>query len=332
VTPETQGMSSTQRIGPVRREGVDVVDGERRVPSGLGGRHFTDQPSRLSELLRGSKAIVVPGVVDALSARLVEQAGFQACFATGAGVSNSQLGLPDIGLLAQTEMVEQVARIVDATDLPVIADADTGHCGPIAVMRTVHLFELTGAAGITIEDQAMPKRCGHFSGTRLIPTNEMLAKIDAACLARKDPRFVVIARTDARSVLGLDEAVARARAYSDAGADAIFLEAPQSVDELELIPKELPGIPLVVNIVEGGKTPLLPLDELERLGYRVVLYANFLLRAMLKAGQEALEHLQSHGDTAGFAHRILDWDERQALVNLPDVEALEDDIHTRWSS
>lgn len=301
------------------------------LPPGLGGPSRDDRPRRLHELLHGARAVIVPGVVDALGARLVEQAGFAACYVTGAGIANAQLGLPDVGLLSLSETADYVARIADATSLPVIADADTGFGGPISVMRTVHLYERAGAAGIQIEDQVIPKRCGHFSGKRLVSTEEMLAKIDAARLARRNPHFAIIARTDARAVLGFEAALERARAYANAGADAIFVEAPESVEELRRIPRELGSVPLVVNIVEGGLTPQLPASELEALGYRVILHANLLLRAMLRAGQQALAYLREHGESDGLQERIVSWQERQALVNLEQVDALEDQLSARWN-
>ncbi len=269
------------------------------------------------------------GAVNALSARLVERAGFACCFVTGAGLANAQFGLPDIGLVSITELVEEAARICDAVDIPVIVDADTGFGGPLSVMRTVHLLERAGAAGIQIEDQAMPKRCGHFAGQRLVAPSEMLSRIAAARRARADPDLVIVARTDARSVVGIDEALSRARLYSEAGADVLFVEAPRTVEELRRIPAELAGTPVLLNVVEGGKTPQLPLEELQEMGYRLILHANLLLRVMLKAGQNALAHLYERGTSIDLGQQILPWEQRQALVGLERFDDLENRLSSR---
>ncbi|MCY3785877.1 MAG: oxaloacetate decarboxylase [bacterium] len=293
------------------------------IPRGVGGPPIPSRCAALRALLARPQATVVVGAVNALSARLVERAGFDCCFVTGAGLANSQFGLPDLGLVSMTEVVTEAAKICDAVDIPVIVDADTGFGGPLSVMRTVHLLEKAGAAAVQIEDQAMPKRCGHFAGQRLVAPAEMLSRIDAALSARGDPDLVLIARTDARSVLGFDEAIRRARLYADAGADVIFVEAPRTVEELRRIPTESGGAPVLLNVVEGGKTPQLPLDELQEMGYRLVLHANLLLRVMLKAGEDALAHLYEHGDSAELGDRVLGWAQRQALVDLERFDDLE---------
>jgi 2,3-dimethylmalate lyase len=265
-------------------------------------------------------------VANALTARLAEQAGFECCFVTGAGLANTQFGLPDVGLLSMTEVDYEAARIIDAVSVPVIVDADAGYGGPLSVMRTVHALERSGAAAVQIEDQASPKRCGHFDGQTLVDVEEMVAKIRAAVHARSDPEFAIIARTDARAVEGLDQALARGSRYVEAGADVIFVEAPQTVDELRRIPSELPGVPMMVNIVEGGKTPQLPAAELEALGYRLVLHANLLLRVTVHAARDALSYLRDNGESTGLTDRMITWDERQSLVNLKDFDDLEDDL------
>jgi 2-methylisocitrate lyase-like PEP mutase family enzyme len=294
------------------------------VPHGLAS---AVDPARrrgiLRELLRASAPLVVPGVSDALGARLTDHAGFPACYASGAGIANAQFGVADVGLVSLGEVVEQVERITDATGRPVIVDGDTGHGGPLSVMRTVHLLERAGAAGIQLEDQQMPKRCGHFDGHQLVDTGEMVAKIHAARRARCDEALVIIARTDARSVHGIDEALRRAHRYLDAGADGLFIEAPRGIAELERIGTEFRGVPLVANIVEGGKTVPLTVAELSTLGFSIVLYANFLTRAMAFAGQQALAYLAEHGETNGFADRILPWAQRQELFALPELTALD---------
>ncbi|HEU5029648.1 MAG TPA: isocitrate lyase/PEP mutase family protein [Spirillospora sp.] len=267
--------------------------------------------------------LVLPGATDALGARLVEDAGFAAVYATGAGLANAGHGLPDIGLISQTEVADHAGRLTEATRVPLICDADTGYGGPLAAMRTVRLLERAGVAGLQLEDQEMPKRCGHFDSHALIPAGHMQTKIAAACEARTDDGLVIIARTDARSVHGIDEAIERGRAYAEAGADVLFVEAPRTVDELALVGRELAGVPLIVNVVEGGKTPQLSVAEYAELGFGVVLFANYLMRSMHLAGQEALAHLKEHGETASRAGRMASWEQRQSLFNLPRFSAAE---------
>jgi 2-methylisocitrate lyase-like PEP mutase family enzyme len=270
-----------------------------------------------------TEPLVLPGITDALGARLVEEAGFGAVYATGAGLANAGYGLPDIGLVSQSEVVGHVARLSEATRIPLISDADTGYGGPLAAMRTVRLLEQAGVAGLQLEDQQMPKRCGHFDSHELIPTGHMQTKIAAACEARSDDDLVIIARTDARSAYGNDEAIERGRAYVAAGADVLFVEAPRTVEELALVGRELAGVPLVVNVVEGGKTPQLEVKEYADLGFGVVLFANYLMRSMHHAGREALTHLAEHGETASRAGRMASWSERQSLFRLPEFSTAE---------
>lgn len=281
--------------------------------------------ARLRHTVGAPGATVVPGAVDALTARSIERAGFDACYVTGAGVANAEFGFPDVELVTLTEMTEKVRRICEAVDIPVIVDGDTGHGGTMSVMRTVHSFEAAGAAGIQIEDQKSPKRCGHFDGKQIVPIDEMVTRIRAAVTARSDSSLMIIARTDARAIEGFDAAVDRCRVYASAGADALFLEAPQSVDELERIPRELgDDLPLVVNVVEGGKTPQLPVADLEAMGYRMVLHANMALRVATAAVQRALAHLAARGDTSDLLSDMVPWADRQELVHLTDVDDLED--------
>ncbi|OLT27988.1 hypothetical protein BJF79_42125, partial [Actinomadura sp. CNU-125] len=240
----------------------------------------------LRALLASDRVVVAPGVTDAAGLRLVEEAGFETAYLTGAGLANAQFGLPDIGLISQREVADHVQRLAGATDLPVIVDADTGYGGPLAVMRTIRMLDAAGAAAVQLEDQVLDKRCGHFDDHRLITAEEMTAKIRAALDAGGADGPVLIARTDARGVHGLDEAIRRARAYAAAGAEVIFVEAPRGVDEMRTIGRELAGIPLIANIVEGGKTPELGTAELGELGFRVALFANYLMRSMMHAGRE----------------------------------------------
>lgn len=296
-----------------------------RIPYGVGpGRSAAERRAAFRKALKARDPLVVPGVTDALGVRLVERAGFAAAYATGAGIANAQFGLADIGLVSLGELVGQASRVIDATGLPVIVDADTGFGGALSVMRTTHLLETAGAAGIQLEDQKMPKRCGHFDGHELVDTGEMVAKVTAATRARgAADGLVIVARTDARGALGLDEAIRRGHAYLEAGADALFIEAPRTEEELARIGAEFAGVPLVANIVEGGKTPQLPAGELHKLGFTVILFANFLMRVMAKAGEEALAHLRNSGDTRDFSERTLDWADRQALFALPELDALD---------
>jgi 2-methylisocitrate lyase-like PEP mutase family enzyme len=279
--------------------------------------------ARLRALLARPTATVMPGAADALTARLVEDAGFEVCYLTGSGIANAQFGIADVGLISLAEVVQQASRIVAATSLPVVVDADTGYGNPLNVMRTVAELERAGVAAIQLEDQITPKRCGHFSGKEVIPTAEMTEKLCAAREARADSGLILIARTDAAAVEGFDAAVARARAYAAAGADVLFVEAPRTVDELRRIPRELPDLPHVVNVVVGGLTPVLSHAELQALGFRLILYAGLALQVSALAVRDALRHLAEHGDPTAIHHRILPFSERQDLVSLPAVEALE---------
>ncbi|HZT09249.1 MAG TPA: isocitrate lyase/PEP mutase family protein [Chloroflexota bacterium] len=279
--------------------------------------------SHLRELLRQSRILIAPGAFDALSARLVEQAGFPVVYMTGSGVSNSQLGEPDLGLTSMTEMATQAARMCQATSIPLIADADTGYGGVLNVRRTVQEYERAGVAALHIEDQVFPKRCGHFAGKAVIPLDEMVGKIRAALDARSDPDLVIIARTDARAVEGFDAALRRAHAYEEAGADALFVEAPQTLEEMETICRSF-RVPLVANMVEGGATPILPDGDLEKLGYRVVLHAGSLLRTAARAIQEVLDCLRRTGSTIGWEGRLISFEERNRVTNLEGMQAWAD--------
>jgi 2-methylisocitrate lyase-like PEP mutase family enzyme len=266
---------------------------------------------------------VVPGAADAITARIIERCGFDAVYVTGAGFANASLGMPDIGLVTLSEMTTHVQRIADVVDIPLIVDADTGYGGVLNVRRTIQHLEQAGAAAIQLEDQITPKRCGHFDGNTVVPAREMLQKLDAALEARQDPDLLIIARTDARQSEGLDAAVRRAQAYAAAGADAIFVEAPQSRDEL----RQLPGLidaPLIANMVEGGRTPLLDGAELEAMGFRVALFANTALRVAAKGVWDAMRVLRSDGGTGALLDKMIGWNERQELIGLPEMQALED--------
>jgi len=284
-------------------------------PGGTPGR-------RLHALLDRPGPLVLPGCTDALTARLAVAAGFEAVYATGAGIANSLLGAPDIGLTTMTELVDQVARIAAAVDVPIVADIDTGFGNAINARRAVVEFERAGVAAIQIEDQVFPKRCGHFSGKEIVPLEEMLAKLRAVIEARRDPALVVIARTDALAVDGFEAAIERGCAFAEAGADIVFIEAPVLLDELAALPGRVPA-PLIANMVEGGRTPLLGADELGAMGYRIVLFANTVMRVGARAMRDALNELRATGDSRSLQDRMLSWEDRQALVGLPEIEALE---------
>ena len=279
--------------------------------------------ARLRQILKEPGIIVAPGAHNAFTAKIIEQTGgFQAVYMTGSGAAMSLLGEPDIGLLTMTEMVTHARNLANAVSLPVIADADTGYGNAINVVRCVREYEGAGVAAIHIEDQVMPKKCGHFEEKQIISKDEMVGKIRAAVHARKDPDFVLIARTDARAGLGFDEAIDRARAYVAAGADAIFFEAPQSLDELKTIARSV-SAPLLVNMDEGTKTPLLPIRELEAMGYKIVIFPRSAPCAAAKAVQELMQILKETGTTQGFSHRILSFEERNRLTGLAGYKEME---------
>ncbi len=281
--------------------------------------------ARLRELLAGPGPVVAPGAYDALSARLVEQAGFDVVYMTGFGTTASLLGRPDVGLLGGAEMVDNARRIVAAVDVPVIADADTGYGNAINVVRTVQSYEQAGVAGVHLEDQVMPKKCGHMSGKAVIGADEMAGKIRAAVAARRDPDFLVIARTDAAAVEGLDAALVRARAYADAGADLLFVEAPTSEDDIARVSRELAGVaPLVFNWAEGGRTPPLPLDRIAELGFALVLFPIGTLLAATAGIRALLATLRTDGAPTAALPGLPTFDEFTDLIGLPEVRSLEE--------
>lgn len=280
-------------------------------------------PARLRALLAVGAPVLAPGAYDALSARLIEQAGFDCAYMTGFGTTASMLGRPDVGLLGGAEMAGSVRRIVQAIDVPLIADADTGYGNAINVVRTVQDYEQAGVAGLHIEDQVLPKRCGHMDGKLVVPCDEMEGKIRAAVAARRDPDLVIIARTDARAMEGLDAALARADAYRSAGADLLFVEALQSVEEIEIVARELADAQLVFNWVEGGKTPPLPYERLAELGFALVLMPITTLLAATQAMQSALAELRRDGTPVTVVDRLPPFDDFVDLIGLPEVRALE---------
>jgi methylisocitrate lyase len=278
--------------------------------------------SQLRQRLNSDQLLVLPGVADAMTARLAEAAGFEAVYVTGAGFANASFGQPDVGLVTMSEVVEHVRRVARVVDIPVVVDADTGYGGLLNVHRTVQELEQAGAAAVQLEDQAIPKRCGHFDGQSLVSSAEMVRRIAAASDARRDPDLVLIARTDAYQSEGLDGAVERANAYLAAGADLIFVEAPRSAEDLALLPTRVHG-PVLANMVEGGKTPWRSAGQLEELGFRVALFANSTLRVAMRAAQEALTVLRETGDTESLWPKMLTWEQRQDLIGLSTMQALE---------
>jgi 2,3-dimethylmalate lyase len=280
--------------------------------------------ARLRELLAAGP-VVAPGAYDALTARLVEQAGFDVVYMTGFGTTASLIGRPDVGLLTGTEMVDNARRIAAAVDVPVIADADTGYGNAINVVRTVQLYEQAGVAGLHLEDQVNPKKCGHMTGKAVIDTAEMAGKIRAAVAARRDPDLVLIARTDAAAVEGLDGAIARARAYAEAGADVLFVEAPTSEDDIARVAEELKGVaPLVFNWAEGGRTPPIPLDRIAELGFALVLYPIGTLLAATAGVRALLETLRADGTPLAAMSGLPTFDGFTDLIGLPEVHRLEE--------
>jgi methylisocitrate lyase len=278
--------------------------------------------SRLRSLLTQPNILVAPGASDALTARLIQEAGFDAVYATGAGIANAQYALPDIGLLSSTEMIAHIRRIVQAVDVPVIADADTGYGNPLKVMRTVQEYEHAGVAAIQLEDQSSPKKCGHFDGKEIIDAEEMIQKIRAAVEARNDPDLVIIARTDALATHGYEEAIRRAKLYAANGADVIFVEALRTREEIANAPREISAL-LLFNMTEGAKTPMYGVSELQSLGYKIVIYPNMALRVAMRAVQESLGVLKVEGTSASLLPRMATWEERQRIVRLSEYEALD---------
>ncbi|MGE5526329.1 MAG: isocitrate lyase/PEP mutase family protein [Rhodospirillaceae bacterium] len=279
--------------------------------------------ARLRALLARPGCIIAPGVADALGARLVALEGFDAVYMTGFGTSLTRLGMPDVGLLTASEMVDNAMRIADASQLPVVADADTGYGNPVNVRRTIRDYERAGVAGVHLEDQQWPKRCGHLSGKRVIPTEEMVAKLKSACDARRDSDFVIIARTDAIAVEGIDAAFERAERYREAGADVLFVEAPVGVEQVRQVAQRFKGVPLLYNMAASGKTPDLPADELGRLGFKLAIYPNWMLLAAIPAMQGLLRELKRAGGIAGVRDKVATFKQFTEIAGLPEVQALE---------
>lgn len=276
---------------------------------------------KFKQLVMAPGYVIAPGAYDTLTARLIQIAGFEAVYLTGGGYSRSN-GYPDVGLLTMTENVQWIARTVEAVDIPVIADMDTGYGNAVNVVRSVREYEKTGVAAFHIEDQISPKKCGHYDGKQLVSTAEMVGKIKAAVDTRRDGDLVIIARTDSRAVEGLQSALDRMNAYLEAGADLGFVEAPQSVEELAAIPKAI-ARPAVANVFEGGKTPALAARQLEAMGYRLGIYPSQTHRAAIAAAKKVLATLKRDGHTEAIEHELATFNDREEAVNTAHWRALE---------
>ncbi|WP_217705833.1 isocitrate lyase/PEP mutase family protein [Peristeroidobacter soli] len=283
---------------------------------------MTKATTRLRQLLASGNLLMAPGASDAVTARLVAQKGFDAIYMSGAGTCAIRLGQPDTGVITLTEMAENAQNIAAASGLPLISDADDGFGGVMNVMRTVRRFEQAGVAAIHIEDQMLPKRCGHFSGKAIVPVEEMVAKIRAAMAARTDPDFMIIARTDALAVEGFEAALKRAKTYADAGADAIFVEAPTEMEQIARIPKAF-SCPAIFNMASSGKTPFLHKDEIAQLGFKIAIYPIFTLLAAVKAASRTLDTLKADGSAKNLVGEIATFREFFTLLGLEEVQALE---------
>ncbi|WP_375469464.1 oxaloacetate decarboxylase [uncultured Nostoc sp.] len=277
---------------------------------------------KLRQLLARPEIIIIPGVYDCLGAKLVEQTGFEVVVTSGFGIAASTLGLPDYGFVTATEMLYSVGRIAQSVNIPLIADLDTGYGNALNVVRTIKDAVQLGVAGVLLEDQEWPKKCGHFEGKRVIPQAEHVGKIRAAVEARGDSGLVIIARTDVRASLGLEEAIARGRAYIAAGADILFVEAPQSIEELKAIAAAFPDVPLVANIVEGGKTPEVSVAELQQLGFQIVFFPLTALLAVTKVMTACFLHLKEQGTTTELPD-LVSFQDFQELVGVPQYLQIE---------
>ncbi|MGI4802033.1 MAG: isocitrate lyase/PEP mutase family protein [Janthinobacterium lividum] len=267
--------------------------------------------------------VIAPGVYDALTASIAAEAGFGALYVSGAAIAYTKLGQPDIGLVSMNEVAETIALVRDRVPTPLIVDADNGYGNALNVLRTVRVFERAGASAIQLEDQTMPKRCGHLRDKVLISADEMVGKLHAALDARQSKDTLIIARTDAVAVEGVGPAIERARRYAEAGADVLFVEAPQNVDQLAAVTSALKGLcPLMANMVDGGDTPPLPRAELDRLGFRLVIFPGGIVRALARTAQAYYASLAQHGSNLPFADRMFDFTELNELIGTPEMLAL----------
>lgn len=277
----------------------------------------------MRELFANKKTVVAPGAHDMLTGKIIGRLGFDAVYMTGYGQSASHLGQPDVGLMTMSEMVARAANLVECCGVPVIADADTGFGNAVNVIRTVREYEKAGVAVIQLEDQVSPKKCGHMTGRQVIPMEEMVGKIRAAVDARVNSDFMIMARTDARTVLGIEAALERAHAYREAGADIIFVESPESVEEMARINRELPGVLTLANMVEGGRTPLLKNTELSELGYNLIIYPTASVYVTTKAMVDLWEAMRRDDTTAGLVDTMIPFPQFNEIIGLPEIRAAE---------
>ncbi len=284
---------------------------------------MTSREMSLKQRLAQPEILIAPGAYDSLIARLVEISGFEAVYMSGAGVSYSTFGAPDVGITTATQMIERLEAMADSTSLPIIADADTGYGNAINVRQTVKKYERVGAAAIQIEDQNFPKRCGHLSGKELVPVEEMVGKIKAAVDARISDEFLIIARTDARAVHGLGAAIEFGQMYIEAGADVLFVESPTSEDELQAVADAFPNAPLMANMVEGGKTPLVSAPDLQGMGYSLVIFPNSVTRHFVHTGLAFLQSLREHGTTAPQLDNMVDFRDLNDMLGIEQFRELE---------
>lgn len=276
----------------------------------------------LRQMMTGNRIVVAPGAHDALTAKIIEQVGFSAVYMTGYGQAASHLGKPDVGLLTLTEMVARASNIVEAVNVPVIADADTGFGNAVNVMRTLREYEKAGVAAIQLEDQVAPKKCGHMTGRQVVSKEEMVGKIKAAADVRTDPDLMIIARTDARTVHGIGEALERAKAYEEAGADILFIESPESVEEMKQITTSF-KVPVLANMVEGGRTPFLPVKELQDLGYDLVIFPTASTYLVTKALTRLMTVLKETGTTASLIPEMITFEQFNDLIGLTKIREIE---------
>lgn len=281
-----------------------------------------NQAAKMRELLKTKKMVVAPGAHDAMTAKIIGRLGFDAVYMTGYGQSASHLGQPDVGLMTMSEMVARAANIVEAAGVPVIADADTGFGNAVNVMRTVREYEKAGVAVIQLEDQVMPKKCGHMIGREIIPMDEMVGKIKAAVDTRINPDFMIMARTDARTIMGIEEAIKRGQAYKEAGADIVFIESPETVAEMKMITNQIDGYTLA-NMVEGGRTPLLKNQELEAIGYNLTIYPTASIYVATKAMVDLWTALKNDDTTANVMDTMVTFAEFNDLIGLDAIREIE---------
>lgn len=280
-------------------------------------------PKKIRELFASKKTIVAPGAHDMLTAKIIGRLGFDAVYMTGYGQSASHLGKPDVGLMTMSEMVARAANMVECAGIPVIADADTGFGNAVNVMRTVREYEKAGVAVIQLEDQVMPKKCGHMVGREVIPMEEMVGKIKAAVDARVDPNFMIMARTDARTVHGIDAALERAHAYKEAGADILFVESPESEEEMRRINEELPGCLTLANMVEGGRTPMFKNAQLSEFGYNLIIYPTASVYVTTKAMVDLWGGMRRDDTTETLIDTMIPFAQFNEIMGLPEIRAIE---------